>query len=327
MTCALVTGATGFVGSHVARALTASGAAVRVWRRPASRLDALEGVAFEGCPGDLFDVPALAEACAGCDWVFHVAALAQYWRASVDEVYRVNVEGTRCVLDAAWRAGVARVVLTSSGGAVGEAPGSGPADERVPFNLPPAQFPYGHSKWLAEAAARDAAAVRGQDVVIVNPSVVLGPGDLNRVSGDLVIRTAKRQVPMMPRGGFGVIDVRDAAAAHVAAAVHGRPGERYILSTHNVLARDLIALIAGVAGVRPPRLAVPGWLVAPAAALLNAGRRLGLPLPMDGNQLRYSARTHFYDTAKARRELGLAGRPLEATVCDTYDWYKAAGML
>jgi dihydroflavonol-4-reductase len=146
MTRALITGATGFVGAHVARTLAASGVTVRVWRRPASRLDALEGVAFEDCPGDLFDAPALAEACAGCDWVFHVAALAQYWRAPVAEVYRVNVEGTRCVLAAARRAGVARVVLTSSGGAVGEAPDGRLADERVPFNLPPARFPYGHSK-------------------------------------------------------------------------------------------------------------------------------------------------------------------------------------
>lgn len=323
---ALVTGATGFVGAHVARALYAQGHAVRIWRRPTASLRALAGVSVEDITGDLFDVEALAQACTGCDWVFHAAAAAQYWRLDVREVYRVNVEGTRAVLEAARRAGVARVVLTSSGAAVGLREDGAPADESVPFNLPPGRFPYGHSKWLAEKAALEAVA-GGLDVVIVNPSVVLGPGDLNRVSGDLVVRAARRQVPMAAPGGVGVIDVRDAAAAHVAAAERGRAGERYILNAHNVRTRDLIALIAQVAGVRPPRFTLPRALVGPAAALIDAARALRAPVPMDGNQLRLSAQFIYFDASKARRELGLAARPLEATVRDAWAWYREEGVL
>ncbi len=321
---ALVTGATGFVGAHVARALRAGGHTVRIWRRPMSSLRALAGpdaIEFEDATGDLLDVEALTQACTGCGWVFHVAAAAQYWRLPVHEVYRVNVEGTRAVLEAARRAGVARVVLTSSGAAVGLREDGQPADERVPFNLPPGAFPYGHSKWLAEEAAREAAA-GGLDVVIVNPTVVLGPGDLNRVSGDLVVRAARRGVPMAAPGGVGVIDVRDVAAAHLAAAERGRSGERYILNAHNVRTRDLIALMAAVAGVRPPRFTLPRALVGPATALIDAARALGAPVPMDGAQLRLSARLLYFDAGKAQRELGLAIRPLEETVRDTWAWYR-----
>ncbi|MCZ7542613.1 MAG: NAD-dependent epimerase/dehydratase family protein [Anaerolineae bacterium] len=323
---ALVTGATGFLGSHVARALVARGHVVRIWRRPTSNPRALAGLEFEDRAGDLFDVDALRRACAGCDWVFHTAAAAQYWRLPAREVYRVNVEGTRAVLEAARRADVARVVLTSTGAAVGVRRDGAPADERLPFNLPPRAFPYGHSKWLAEEAAR-AAAAGGLPVVIVNPSVVLGPGDLNRVSGDLVVRVARREVPMAAPGGVGVIDVRDVAAAHVAAAERGRPGERYLLNAHNTPTRDLIALIAAVAGVRPPRLTLPRWLVRPAAAVIDVARWLRVPMPMDANQLRLSARFLYFDAGKARRELGLVGRPLEETVRDTWAWYRQEGIV
>lgn len=323
---ALVTGATGFVGSHVARALCAQGHAVRVWRRPGSDARALAGLAVEEVTGDLFDIAALARACAGCDWLFHVAAAAQYWRLPVETVYRVNVEGTRAVLAAARRAGVARVVLTSSGAAVGFRADGAPADERIPFNLPPGAFPYGHSKWLAEEIAREAAA-EGMDVVIVNPSAVLGPGDLNRVSGDLVVRVARGQVWLAAPGGMGVIDVRDAAAAHLAAAERGRPGERYILNAHNVSTRELIALAARVAGVGPPRVTLPRALVGAAALLVDAGRALRVPVPLNGDQLRLSARGIYFDAGKARRELGLATRPLEETVQDTWSWYRAEGVL
>ncbi len=318
---ALVTGATGFVGAHVARSLRARGVQVRIWRRHTSKLDALEGVAFEDCAGDLLDPEALAEACDGCEWVFHIAAVAEYWRVPIEQMYRVNVEGTQSVLEAARRAGVARVVFTSSGGAVGQPADGTLADESHPFNFPPALFSYGHSKWLAEEAARAAGAV------IVNPSVVLGPGDLNRISGDLIIRVAKRQMPMMPSGGFGIIDVRDAAAAHIAAAERGHSGERYILNAHNVMTRDLIRMAAEVAGVPPPRLAVPRALIPPAAALVDGLRRLGVPVPISGGQLKMSADTVFFDASKARRELGLETRPLRETVRDTWAWYKEAGFL
>lgn len=323
---ALVTGATGFVGSHIAKALHEQDIIVRIWRRQTSPLGALEGIPYEDFAGDIFDVDALTDVFAGCDWVFHTAAIAQYWRTPVEQIYRVNVEATEGVLQAARYAGVSRVVFTSSVGAVGQTPDGSPADESIPFNLPPDRFPYGHSKWLAEERAR-AAAAAGQHVVIVNPSVVLGPGDLNRVSGDIVIRAAKRQIPGFAPGGFGVIDVRDLATAHLAAAEHGRSGERYILNTHNTPSRALITLAAEAAGVRPPFFTVPRAAIPPLAATIDFVRRIGIPIPIDGNQLRLSAQHIYFDASKAREELGLTGRPLPETVHDTWQWYKDAGML
>jgi dihydroflavonol-4-reductase len=324
---ALVTGGTGFVGSHVARALVDAGHTVRILHRKTSRLDALAGLTFESALGDILDADALRVASEGCDWVFHVAAVADYWRADVVKMFEANVEGTRRVLQAAQDAGVKRVVFTSSAGAVGLRDDGLPADESHAFNLPPKRFPYGYSKSLAEGVVR-AAVENGQDVVTVNPVVVMGPGDLNMISGNFVtqIKRFGRFTPVTT-GGVAVIDVRDVARQHLAAAERGKTGERYILGAANVPYPEWFAMIADVVGAPRPFLKVPGFLLPIAAAGIDLARKLGIETPVDADQTRLGARNLFFDYNKARRELGEPQIDMRRSLEDTYAWYVEHGYI
>jgi dihydroflavonol-4-reductase len=327
MAKALVTGGTGFVGSHVVRTLIAAGHTVRVLRRPTSRLDLIADLPVEHALGDVLDSSGLDAAMRGCDWVFHVAAVADYWRAQRIRLYLINVQGTRCVLEAARRAGVSRVVFTSSGAAVGLRPDGLPSDESVPFNLPPGQFPYGHSKALAECEVLHAAA-RGQDVVILNPAVVLGPGDLNQISGSMIIEAARGVVPpLYPAGAVTIIDVRDVAQAHLAAAERGRTGERYLLGATDVTYRDLWRLIAEEVGGRAPAMPLPAALAPALAGAVGLLRMAGVSLPVDADQVRLSARRVCFDCRKAHHELGTPHFDLHTSIRDTHAWYAAQGMI
>ena len=327
MVRALVTGGTGFVGAHVVRALLAAGHTPRVLRRATSKLTALEDLAgYETVVGDVLDPASLAAAVDGCDWVFHVAAVSDYWRQPVDWLYRVNVEGTRRVLAAARAAGVKRLVFTSSGAAVGRREDGFPPDETVTFNQPPAAFPYAHSKFLAEMEVFKAV-IGGLDAVIVNPAVVIGPGDVYQGAGSLVIELAHRRVPAIPPGGVTLIDVRDVAAAHLAAAERGRTAERYLLGAVDLSHKAWMRLIARVTGVPAPWLHLPVWAVPAVGAAVDAGRALHLPIPADGNQIRHSAEHIYFNCAKAWAELGEPQVDIEDSLRDTYDWYRAHGML
>lgn len=322
---ALVTGGTGFVGSHIVRALNEAGHSARVLHRSSSRLDALEGLTFESALGDILDADSLRTACSGCDWVFHVAAVADYWRADGSRLMKANVEGTRLVLEAARAAGVKRVVFTSSAAAVGIRAGCQPADESVPFNLPPERFPYGYSKVLAEQVVQEAVAA-GQDVVIVNPVIVMGPGDLNMISGSYITQV-KRFGPLVPvtSGGISVIDVRDVARMELAAAERGRAGERYILGAANYSHREWLAIIADVVGVRRPFIPAPDWMLPPVAAGVDLARRLGISTPIDSNQVRLGGRCITFDFSKAWAELCRPQVDMCQSVRDTYEWYHQHG--
>lgn len=324
---ALVTGGTGFVGSHIVRVLVKAGIEVRVLHRTSSRLDALAGLPFESAMGGLTDRDALRLACEGCDWVFHVAAVADYWRSDVVEMFEANVEGTREVLKAARAAGVARVVFTSTAAAVGLRPDGQPADETNAFNLSPRRFPYGYSKWLAEEIAR-AEARSGFDVVITNPVVVMGPGDLNMISGNFVTQI-KRLGPLVPvtSGGVAVIDVRDVARMHLAAAEHGRSGERYILGAANYDYHTWFGMIADVVGVSRPSIALPDAALPVIAGAIDVARLLGIPTPIDANQTRLGSRDIFFDFSKAWTELGEPQTPMRQSLEDTYRWYVENGYL
>ena len=321
---ALVTGATGFVGAHVVRALLDEGHSVRALHRRSSKLDALVGLNYESALGDVTDLDSLHAASDGCDWVFHVAAVADYWRADRARMMDVNVEGTRRVLQAARETGIQRVVFTSSAAAVGFL-NDRPANETDAFNLQPDRFPYGYSKLLAEAVVAEAVQA-GQEVVTVNPVVVMGPGDLNVISGDFVLKIKRLQwgVPVTP-GGVAVIDVRDVARMQIAAAQRGRVGERYILGTANYKYADWFALIAEVVGASRPRLPLPAWTLPPFADLIDAAQRLGIALPVDGDQTRLGARDIFFDFSKGWRELGEPQIDMRQSVKDTYEWYREHG--
>lgn len=327
MSKALVTGGTGFLGSHITRALVAAGHTSRVLRRATSRLDLVRDLPAEHAIGDIMDGPSLDRAMAGCDWVFHVAAVSDYWRSAKTRLYLVNVHGTRNVLEAARRAGVRRVVLTSSAASIGLRADGAASDESDAFNLPPGRFAYGHSKALSEAEALRAAR-NGLDVVILNPVVVLGPGDINLISGSNIVEFARGLIPpVYPVGRISVIDVRDVARAHIAAAERGRRGERYILSAEDVSLREMWTLMARCVGKNPPTLPLPRPLAPLVAAAIRLGSALGIRLPINADQVWLSARNVCFSGEKARRELHTPEIGLRQSIEDTHRWYLEHGFI
>ncbi|MCI0399566.1 MAG: NAD-dependent epimerase/dehydratase family protein [Chloroflexi bacterium] len=325
---ALVTGGTGFIGANLVAGLNERGITARVLRRPSSSVAALEGLAYEEALGDVLDEPAvLAEAMAGCDWVFHVAAVSDYWRQGQEWLYRVNVEGTKNVLAAAQAVRVKRLVFTSSLAAMGlPAPGR-LLDESNEFNLRPEQFPYGHSKHLAEIEVR-LAAMAGLAAVIVNPSVVLGPRDVNQISGSLVIEAARGRLRFFPPGGVNFVAVEDVVVGHIAAAERGRVAERYILAGENLTHRQAITMMCEVVGQRPPFLAIPGWVLPPASLAVAMARRVvGNRVVLDANQVRLAGMAIYADSRKAREELDLPQTSFKVAVQQAFDWYNSHGYL
>jgi dihydroflavonol-4-reductase len=329
MVKALVTGGTGFVGSHIVRVLNDLGHEARVLHRVSSRMDALADLEFESALGDILDEESLREACAGCEWVFHVAAVADYWQAEQSRMMAANVEGTRRVLRAAREAGVRRVVFTSSAAAVGLPKKRLTfADETDIFNLNPQDFPYGYSKMKAEQVVQHAVRAHGQEVVTVNPVIVMGPGDLNMISGRFITEIARLGwlVPVPP-GGVGVVDVRDVARWHVLAAEKGIPGERYILGSENYIYREWFGMVADTVGVRRPFIPVPGFTLGITAWVIDRLRSAGVQLPIDADQTRLGARRLYFNYDKTHDAFGPPQVDMAQSLRDTYAWYVEHGYL
>jgi dihydroflavonol-4-reductase len=315
----LVTGASGFIGSHLCRALLEAGHTVRAFHRPSSNLRLLEGLDLQHAPGDLTQPESLLEAMQGCEAVFHCAA----WMGSSDQsgkLYAVTVEGTRALLNAAHRCGVQRVVHTSSVAALGVPANHLPVDEHHTWNFRPEVYPYGYAKYLAELEVQKAVA-RGLDVVIVNPSLVFGPGDIYRQSSSLVTQVAKRKLSVAVEGGINVVHVQDVVAGHLAALERGHRGERYILGGENLTYLQLINAIAEITAAPAPSLVLPGWLVRAAARPLGRMQAF-LDLPVQPHLLRMAGVCFFYDIRKAAQELGW--QPLcsaRQAIQDAYEWF------
>ncbi|HML23570.1 MAG TPA: NAD-dependent epimerase/dehydratase family protein [Aggregatilinea sp.] len=325
MVKALVTGGTGFVGSHIAHALARHGYSVRVLHRRTSRLELIEDLDCEHALGDVMDYQSLLDAMQDVEWVFHTAAVADYWRSDPARIYEINVDGTANVLRAAEASGVRRVIVTSSAAAIGYTHGLKPIDESVRFNYDQHLTPYGHSKFLAEAEVFRAIR-RGLDCVILNPTVIIGPGDLNQISSSVVIEMARGHVPpTMPPGGTTLIDVRDVAEAHIAAAERGRTGERYILGAVDLTHKAWTRLTADVMGRRAFAVTLPTPVLYLAATVTDVLRKLGVNLPAEGNQLRLGTRMMYFNAEKSWRELGEPRISIRQSLQDTYDWYKAHG--
>ena len=324
----LITGATGFLGSHILRQVLEAGYDARALYRSTRKLEALAGLDFEAVHGDLDDKAALERACAGCAIVFHVAAKADYWKDDDrDALWRINVDGTRNLLSAAQAAGVGRVIFTSSASTIGIRPGTEPSDETDNFNLGPQRFWYAWTKHKAEQVVDDFVA-EGLDVVTLNPTVIIGPADLNAISGSFIIETARYQWLLpMSNGGLAVIDVRDVARAHLNAIERGRSGERYILNTANLSYRDWFRMIARACDVRPPMFTTPNWLLEPTARLIDLLRALGLHTPMDANQTRLGGTYVYFDGSKAQRELCRPQVDIEISLRDTFEWYQQNGYI
>lgn len=324
---ALVTGATGCVGANIVEALLARGYAVRALRRRSSRLDALDDLTPEFVLGDVSDLSSLEKAMEGCDWVFHAAAISQYWRNDTETIFRVNVEGTKNVLKAAQTCGVKRVIFTSSAGALGVPTRAGELiDETHPFNLPPERFPYGYSKLLAEQEVQ-AAVADGLDAVIVNPVSVIGQRDVYFVGGEIIRQARRGRLLAVPPGGTNFVSARAAGLGHVLAAERGLSGERYILAGDNVTFLELANLIAEIIGSKPPRYIIPARAIEPMARLLDDLTRLGIHADLEGNQLRLSALQLYFDGRKAERELGFPHVPLREAIVEAWTWYRERGLL
>jgi dihydroflavonol-4-reductase len=312
----LVTGGTGFVGSHVVRALAERGDELRLLVRKGSRLDHLDGIDFERRTGNVTERAPLRRALKGVDKVFHIAGATSMRPADRQRVFAVNVGGTRNVCAEALRAEVERVIVTSSVGAIGPASPGGTGDEDQAFTAGGLGVAYINSKHEAEVEAWRVAA-HGLAVIAVNPTFVLGPDDPYGTSNRLVSRFLLRRIPMYVDGGLNIVDVRDVAAGHVLADDKGEPGERYILGGRNFTLARLFADLARISGVEPPALRVPGSL---AVAGAEAAATAGLPLPVTVDELRSARQWWTYSTKKAQKELGFAARPHEETLEDTVSW-------
>lgn len=322
----LVTGATGFVGANIARLLVAEGYRVRVLARPTSSLKALEGCAVDVVRGNICDPASVAAAIEGCAQVYHAAADYRLWAKDPREIYRNNVDGTRCVLEACMRAGVARVVYTSSVGALGLPRDGGLGTESTPVRLDDMIGPYKRSKFLAERVAIEYAA-RGLPVVIVNPTNPIGPWEVRPTpTGQMILDYLLGRMVATLDTGLNLIHVADVARGHLVAAQRGRVGEKYILGCENLSLTAIFGMLERITGIRAPRVRVPHAVVY-LVALVNEGvaRATGRPprVPLTGVRM---ARKHMYFSAeKAVRELGLPQTPVEQALRDAVDWFVAHG--
>ena len=325
---ALVTGATGFVGAAVARALCGAGWRVRVLARAGSDRSNLRPLAVDVVEGDLADPASLVRALKDCTALFHVAADYRLGARNPRPLYRTNVEGTRNILHAARLAAVERVVYTSSVATVGIPADGSPGEEGSPVALGDMIGHYKRSKYLAEEVAREAA-LAGQPVIIVNPSTPVGPGDIKPTpTGQLVLDAAAGRMPAYVDTGLNIVHVDDVAAGHLLAFQRGVPGERYILGGQDMTLREILGVIATLAGRKPPALRLPYAAVLPAAYIAEglawmsgrAGR-----LTLEG--LRMSRKRMYFSSAKAVRDLGYRWRPPAEAFADAVRWFRERGLV
>jgi len=322
-----VTGATGFVGSHVARVLSQQGAELRLLVRAASRTENLEGLRAERVTGDLCDAQALRQGMSGCELVFHVAADYRLWAPDPGEIYRANVEGTRAVLEAARTASVRRVVHTSSVGTIGFRSNGRPADEDSPVSLADMIGAYKRSKFMAEQAAMEAAR-GGQDVVIVNPTTPVGEQDIKPTpTGRVIVDFLKRKFPAYVDTGLNLVDARECARGHVMAAEKGRSGERYILGGEDLTLKQILDRLAAITGLPAPTVKLP-YAVAFAAGAVDTlfnGVLRGREPRVTLDSVRMGRKKMFASSAKAERELGWKTVPVDAALRRAVEWFRGHG--
>ncbi|MBL9106939.1 MAG: SDR family oxidoreductase [Myxococcales bacterium] len=324
-----VTGAAGFIGHHVVRLLLESGRSVRALVRPGEdtrNLDALPDLRLERVEGDILDRPRLAEVMAGCPVVYHLAALYRTWVPDPRVIYDVNVTGTANVLAAAAAHGVQRVVYTSSIAAIGLDPSGAPAREDAAYNLWPFAFDYVRSKYLAHQVAAAFAPV--VDLVLVCPSMPLGPGDIGPTpTGKTLVDTVNGKIRFSFTGGLNIVDVEDVARGHLLAEARGRRGETYLLSGHNMTIPEMVAALRREVGLRHRNWPIPGGLAALVGRLSEAyADRVSKREPMiTGGSVAYARQRLFYDNSKAREELGFQVRPLGESLRRAVEWFVAHG--
>jgi len=324
---ALVTGATGFIGSAVARALVKAGTEVRILVRPGTDQRAIDGLPIESVPGDLCDAASLRSALSGCQQLYHVAAHYALWAPDPSVFYNVNVEGTKALMEAARDVGVERIVFTSSVAALGVPKGGGLANEETQASLEDMIGDYKRSKYLAEQEVIKFARAE-LPVVIVNPSAPVGVFDVKPTpTGQIVVDFMKGRIPAYMETGMNLIDVDDVAVGHVQAMKHGRIGERYILGNRNLMLRDIFEMLSTITGVKAPQIKLPRGLVLPLAHInqwiADYVTHQSPRIPLEG--VRMAQYRMHYDSSKAIRELGLPQTPVEVALEKSVRWFRDHG--
>jgi dihydroflavonol-4-reductase len=320
----LVTGATGFVGSAVARALAARGHRLRLLVRRGSDRRNVAGLDAALVEGDLTDPASLAEAVAGCRYVFHVAADYRLWVPDPDAMLRANVEGSRHLLLAAQAAGVERVVYCSSVAALGLIGDGTPADELTPVHVEKIIGVYKKSKYLAEQAVLELVRNEGVPAVIVNPSAPIGPRDIKPTPTGKMIRDATfGRMPAYIETGLNVVHVDDVAEGHILALERGVIGEKYILGGEDMSMAQILAIVAEAAGTKAPRIKLSHNVLVPVAIASEALARIAKIEPVVTREMLAMGRKKmFFSSAKARAELGYSPRPAREAIVDAVAWYR-----
>jgi dihydroflavonol-4-reductase len=324
---AFVTGATGFLGSHVARVLAAEGGELRVLVRPTSNLKNLEGLNAETAAGDLRDPASIDKAMSGCDTVFHVAADYRLWARDPEEMYRSNVEGTRAILEAARKNGVRRVVYTSSVATMGFTRNGNPADEDSPVTLPNMIGHYKRSKFMAEQIALETGR-SGMHVVVVNPTTPVGEQDIKPTpTGRIILDFLKRKFPAYVDTGLNLVDVTECARGHVAALERGKSGERYILGGENLTLKQILDKLGAITGLPSPTVKLPYFFAFAAAAVDETitGRILHREPRATIDAVRMGRKKMFATSAKAERDLGWKIVPAENALRRAVEWFRSNG--
>jgi dihydroflavonol-4-reductase len=323
---ALVTGATGFVGGAVARALVRAGYEVRVLARPDADVKNLDGLPVERVSGDLRDPASLRAALKGCRHLYHVAAHYALWAKNPSIFYEVNITGTVNLLEAARDVGTERIVYCSTIGAIGLPPDGGLGTEETPVSLSQMAGHYKRSKYLAEQEVLRLAK-EGLPVVIVNPSAPIGEGDVKPTpTGQIIVDFMKGRMPAYIETGMNIVDVDDVAQGHLLAMQKGRTGERYILGGKNLLLREVFDILSAVTGIQAPWLKLPRLAVLPLAYVNHwIANMTGIPprIPLEG--VKMAKYKMHYDCSKAIRELGIPQTPPEVAIEKAVRWFKAHG--
>jgi dihydroflavonol-4-reductase len=324
----LVTGASGFVGSAVARKLIERGFSVRALVRATSPTAHLSDLDLEFAVGDLRDADSVRAAMSGVRWLFHVAADYRLWVRDPAELIRTNVLGTRTLMDVAKQTGVERIVYTSSVATLTCRSTGEPADETTPLQEGHAIGAYKRSKVAAERLV-EAMIAQGLPAIIVNPSTPIGPCDVRPTpTGRIIIEAASGRMPAFVDTGLNMVHVDDVAAGHILAFDRGRIGERYILGGQNVSLSEILKTVAQQLGRRPPRVKIPRAAVVPLAIAAEfMARRSGREPMITRDGLRMSKNRMFFSAAKAERELGFQARPYAEGIRDAIDWFRQAGYL
>jgi len=324
---AFITGATGFVGSHVARVLAEQGADLRLLVRKTSRLENIANIPGERFVGDLTDADSLKKGMNGCDAVFHVAADYRLWTRNPHEMYAANVEGTRAILKAAQEAGVKRVVYCSTVATMGFTSNGTITDENSPVSLGDMIGHYKRSKFLAEQVVLDAAK-NGADVVMVNPSTPIGEQDIKPTpTGRIVVDFLKRKFPAYADTGLNLVDVRDVARAHLLAAEKARPGVRYIVGGENLTLKQMLDKLAAITGLPSPTVKVPHavTMIAGVVDEFWTGHIRGQEPRVTIDAVRMGRKKMWVSSARAERELGYKPAPVDDCLRRAAEWFVANG--